>query len=66
MKEQEMEKKKLERKSSFEKKLEEQALKLIQSEEVKKKEMEEPEFLRIHAKICEKKDTSLRKQEISE
>ena len=46
---------KLVRKSSFERKLEEQALKIINAENEEKIEKNTPEFFKIHAKICEKR-----------
>lgn len=68
-KETQEEAKKLQRKTSFEKKLEEQALKIMAAEQGSgrdggkngedsghgKESDQTPEFLRIHAKICEKK-----------
>lgn len=50
--------KKLVRKSSFERKLEQQQLKIsyAESEEKNNENKQTPEFFRIHAKICEKRE----------
>ncbi|GIY01713.1 uncharacterized protein CEXT_333261, partial [Caerostris extrusa] len=54
-KKKELEEEKLQKKSALEKKLEEQANKLKQQEEIETKKIEttdQPEFLRVHARVC--------------
>ncbi|XP_035206302.1 protein FAM107B-like isoform X4 [Stegodyphus dumicola] len=54
-KKKELEEEKLQKKSALEKKLEEQANKLKQQEELESKKLEapdQPEFLRVHARVC--------------
>lgn len=46
---------KLVRKSSLERKLEERALRVIRHEHEEQTEKNTPEFFKIHAKICEKR-----------
>ncbi|GFV10725.1 uncharacterized protein TNCV_1755631 [Trichonephila clavipes] len=54
-KKKELEEEKLQKKTALEKKLEEQANKLKQQEEIETKKIEvadQPEFLRVHARVC--------------
>lgn len=54
-KKKELEEQKINKKTAFEKKLEEQANKLKQQEELEAKKVEsqdQPEFLRVHARVC--------------
>lgn len=54
-KKKELEEEKLQKKTALERKLEEQANKLKQQEEIETKKIEEPdqpEFLRVHARVC--------------